>query len=142
MLTTGSNTNFAITKITIEQFDIFQELYKEEGKIGLFFNFSFGVDRDTRMLAIYALFKFEENDIAFLIIETGCHFQIEKEKWESFFNEDKNMLVPNDDICHLAKITVGTARGILHAKTENTSLNRFIIPETNVSDMIKEDVPF
>jgi len=37
-------------------------------------------------------------------------------------------------------VTVGTARGVLHNKTENTVFNRFIIPLLDATALIKEDV--
>ena len=39
-------------------------------------------------------------------------------------------------------ITVGTLRGVLHAKTENTEFNEFFLPTINVTDLIKEDIRF
>jgi len=37
-------------------------------------------------------------------------------------------------------LSVGTARGILHAKTENTPYNEFIIPLINVTEAVKADI--
>jgi hypothetical protein len=42
----------------------------------------------------------------------------------------------------MGMITVGTCRGILHAKTENTKFNQFLIPTINVAELIKEDSVF
>jgi hypothetical protein len=39
-------------------------------------------------------------------------------------------------------ITVGTARGVLHAKTEGTTLNKFFIPTVNVVEMVTDDGAF
>ncbi|WP_262906606.1 hypothetical protein [Tenacibaculum finnmarkense] len=39
-------------------------------------------------------------------------------------------------------ITVGTTRGVLHSKTDNTIFNEFILPTLNVSQMITEDGEF
>jgi hypothetical protein len=39
-------------------------------------------------------------------------------------------------------LTVGTARGVLHAKTENTKYNRYVLPTINVASMIKNDAVF
>ncbi|MPN63841.1 hypothetical protein SDC9_211608 [bioreactor metagenome] len=52
------------------------------------------------------------------------------------------LLVPKNFMQHLAVITIGTARGILHAKTENTPFNQYVLPTINVSEMIKDDVTF
>ncbi len=36
-------------------------------------------------------------------------------------------------------LCVGTARGILHAKTEGTAFNDFILPAINVEELVEED---
>lgn len=44
-----------------------------------------------------------------------------------------SIMVPKSLLTHFAVLTVGTTRGILHAKTENTRLNHFSLPPVNVS---------
>jgi hypothetical protein len=48
--------------------------------------------------------------------------------------------VPKDFIRQLLVIAIGTARGVLHTKTENTPFNRFILPVLDATNLIKEDV--
>ena len=43
---------------------------------------------------------------------------------------------------HIAMLTVGTTRGILHAKTEGTCFNKYVLPAINVAELIKDDVEF
>jgi len=43
---------------------------------------------------------------------------------------------------HLAVITVGTCRGILHSKTEGIKFNQFYLPTINVDDLISDEVTF
>ena len=40
---------------------------------------------------------------------------------------------------YLATIVTGTVRGIIHTKTENTSLNPIVLPPINLVEAIKED---
>ena len=35
-------------------------------------------------------------------------------------------------------MTIGTTRGILHAKTEGTCFNKYVLPTINVTEIIKE----
>ena len=35
---------------------------------------------------------------------------------------------------------MGTLRGVLHAKVENTPYNMFILPTINVTELVKEDI--
>ena len=43
---------------------------------------------------------------------------------------------------YLATIATGTARGIIHTKTENTSLNPVVLPPINLVSAIKDDFVF
>lgn len=43
-------------------------------------------------------------------------------------------------MAHLTTIMVGTARGILHAKTENTLFNQFLLPTIDVTELVTDDV--
>jgi hypothetical protein len=39
-------------------------------------------------------------------------------------------------------LTIGTSRGILHAKTEGTEFNKFILPTINVNQLVEKDAEF
>jgi hypothetical protein len=39
-------------------------------------------------------------------------------------------------------ITVGTTRGVLYAKTENSPYSKYIVPTINVAEMIEKDAIF
>ena len=41
---------------------------------------------------------------------------------------------------HFAVQTVGTARGILHCKTEGSQFNGIILPPVNVTELVTEDM--
>lgn len=41
----------------------------------------------------------------------------------------------------MATIVTGTARGIIHAKSEGTLLAGIILPPINVMELIKNDLP-
>jgi hypothetical protein len=134
---------FALSKITTEQFAIIEEIVAEKGNVTVVTNLRFGVDDKKRMIACFAAFTFEIDLKPFIIIETGCHFQILAEAWFQMKDEEKNTLnVPQGFLSHLAVITVGTARGVLHSKTENTCYNKYVLPTINVAELIKDDAVF
>jgi hypothetical protein len=62
---------------------------------------------------------------------------------EFFYNADeKEIILPCGFAQHLLVLTIGTVRGILHAKTEGTAYNQYVLPTINVAEMLKEDVKF
>jgi hypothetical protein len=140
----GKAIGFALAKITTEQFAVIESNLPEEGKeIGIGMNFRFSASETQKMLGVFTTFTFQSVDMQFIIIETGCHFRIKPEDWDNLLNEDKTeLIVPKGLLSHLATITVGTARGILHAKTENTIFNKYHLPTINVSEVINKDSVF
>ena len=73
---------------------------------------------------------------------TNCNFIVENNSWEKLKTEENKIKLPKGFLSHLATISMGTTRGILHTKTENTIFNHFTLPLINVKEMIQEDQPF
>ncbi|WP_233900639.1 hypothetical protein [Tenacibaculum piscium] len=133
---------FKLEKINTEQFAIIEDAYDNYSEeIGLEAIVKFGVNSENTAINSIIKFQFEQNKKPFLIIEVSCEFGIEQTKWNDF-SKDKKVHIPKGFLAHLAMITVGTTRGILHSKTENTKFNEFILPTLNVSEMITEDGEF
>lgn len=99
----------------------------------------FGFEDNDKVIAVSAEFAFLHNDSTFLIIEVSCYYAFRPESWESFRMQDK-IVIPKRLAIHLAFLTVGTTRGVLHAKTENSAYNGFVIPLMDMSNYIKDDV--
>ncbi len=135
--------NFAFKNITTEQFALLADMYEEKETVELETQIRFGVDFDQKLIAVFTPLKFLQNSKPFLIIEVACHFAIPEESWNDLkIEEGKAVKVPKGFLTHLAVLTIGTARGVLHCKTENTPFNKFLIPPINVNDIVKEDAIF
>jgi hypothetical protein len=133
------NYAFALKAIKTEQFAIIEDCFKTGEKVAFNSKIGFGADEKATILAVSTGFRFEQNDIPFLLLETSCYFQIGEANW-NIFNNNGTLLVPKDFMRQLLVITIGTARGVLHTKTENTPFNRFILPVLDATNLIKEDV--
>ena len=57
-----------------------------------------------------------------------------------YIKQDNKIIIPKELLAHFGVHTIGTARGILHCKTEGTQFNTFILPPINVSERITEDI--
>jgi hypothetical protein len=130
---------FRIANINTLEFAVLEENYNEPEEVGLSTSLDFGFDENNRVLGVDVKFQFMQDEKAFLILKTRCEFEIEGEAWNSFISEN-TITVPEGFASHLAVITVGTARGVLHEKTNDTSFNHFVIPTINLTALIKEDV--
>ena len=135
---------FALNKITTEQFAVIEDnLPQDDKEIGIGINLRFSASEAQKMLGVFTTCTFQAEEKQFLVVEAGCHFKIKPQDWINFLNSEKNELtVPKDLLVHLATITIGTTRGILHAKTENTSFSKYHLPTVNVTNIIKEDSVF
>lgn len=133
---------FSIAKVTTEQFAIIDKAFSEKEDINLNTNLKFAIDRVQRIVVVYTLFKFEQKEIPFLIVEVSCQFVIAPESWAIFLKDEKTTVIPKGFMTHLGMITVGTARGVLHTKTEGAKFNDFVLPTINVTEIVKEDVSF
>lgn len=134
---------FTLKKITTEQFAIIESAYKEGNLVNLKAGLRFGVNFDNNIISVIFSTNLIQEKSPFLIIEVGCHFNITTEAWSSFYNESKTELIVNRGfVSHLVMLTIGTARGVLHSKTENTPFNSFLLPTLSVNELVKKDVVF
>ena len=132
---------FQLIKITTEQFAIILDAFnKNDTNIEMSIGLKFGLDNKKRIIASFIKVQFEQNKKAFIVLEVANHFNIEKDAWNSFDKTEKNIIIPKGFASHLVMLTIGTLRGVLHCKTENTEFNNFILPTINVTEIIKNDV--
>jgi len=143
MSDTNKKIGFALNNITTEQFAVIESSFIEGKVVDLKAGLKFGINKEKKIISVLFSTSFIQEKSPFLVIEVGCHFKIMEEAWEGFLNDDKSKLIASKGfISHLAMLTIGTARGVLHSKTENTSFNNFLLPTINVTDLVKKDVNF
>lgn len=133
---------FSLIKITTEQFAMLNGEAKKE-IINLGSQLRFDLDEKNNILIVFVKFVFQEKDQPFLLIESGCHFKISTDTWSILIKEEKRQICfPKTLISHLVVITIGTTRGVLHTKTENTVFNEFLLPTIDVNELVLKDLKF
>jgi hypothetical protein len=134
---------FVLKQITTEQFATIPQIHNEGKESFLNVRFNFAINTELHLLGVLAQVNFSHNKNPFLIIEVACHFEVAPETWIDFTaDSEPKFIVPVGFMRHLAMLTIGTARGVLHAKTENTVFNKYLIPTINVVELIHEDIVF
>ncbi|MCH2084689.1 MAG: hypothetical protein MK226_20050 [Saprospiraceae bacterium] len=135
---------FILQKITTEQFAILEESFQADENTELGTELKFSINALEKRISVFPRFVFRHSKQSpFLIIAVGGHFKISESSWKQFIqSESHQIIVPRNFMAHLCVITVGTTRGILHAKTEGTAFNQFLLPSINIFDIIQKDVPF
>jgi hypothetical protein len=143
METLNKSIGFSLKRVSTEQFAIIEDGFNEKGKIRLNTSLRFAADDLQKYVAVFSSFVFDSDSKPFLIIEASCHFSITDPAWADMLNSETiSLVIPKGFLCHLAMLTVGTSRGILHAKTEGTCFNKYVLPTINVTEIIKEDATF
>ena len=74
-----------------------------------------------------------------MVLQVLCEFGIHPEDLQSITSDNK-VTIPKGTLDYFIAQTVGTARGILHCKTEGTPFNGIIIPPMNVTTMVDSDM--
>lgn len=136
---------FALDKIKTEQFAVIGTAFKEDKPVNISSGLSFALDHENKnvRVAFSTSFLHEEAEAPFIILEVACFFSLKPEDFETLVDkETSKVTLPSSFAKHLAVLTVGTTRGILHAKLENTKFRDYFLPTVNVSEMVQEDVPF
>lgn len=142
MKTNPAKIGFALIKLSTEQFAMLDsevEDVSSDDTVSLETQIKFGIEPNEKLFTVFPLFKYKKKDIPFLIIETGCHFSILDEFWESLI-EGNEMTFPKNLVTHFSVIAVGTSRGVLHAKTDGSKFNDFVLPTIDLTQIITHDI--
>lgn len=135
----SKGVGFAFRAIQTEQFATFPEIYDEDKEVGFWQGYEFGADPDTHFIGVLTEYRFTHGDTPFLTLKTSCHFEVVEEAWNKMQNEDgQSITMDSGFLGHLVMLSIGTCRGVLHAKTENSEFNQFLLPTINVEEIVKE----
>lgn len=137
----NTGIGFNLLGIKTEQFALIEDNFNESEEVNLVTNLEFKLGCEKKQMGVFANFKFEQKANVFLIIEVSCHFSINPDSWQAYCT-DTEIVFPKGFMAHLSMLTVGTARGVLHSKTEGSSFNKFQLPLINVTELVVEDVVF
>ncbi len=139
----SEKVSFKLVGITTDEFAILGDQYREGEEVRILPELSFGLDPEKRGVVAYVNIRLEQSERPFLKLQCSSYFEIEAEAWETFKTEDgKGFELPKGFARHLGVLAVGTSRGVLHAKTENTPYNRFFLPTVDLTGVIEEAMVF
>ena len=125
-------TKFRMFGIHLDQFAILCEDCKDEVGMNVSLNFKYG-DEGKKVACVVA-FDFTSESEKVMVLKMTCEFEIQVDDWKTL-RYDKEVVIPKDLLEFFAVHTIGTARGVLFCKTENTQFNYIVIPPINVSEM-------
>ncbi|AGY54853.1 hypothetical protein BRDCF_p2226 [Bacteroidales bacterium CF] len=127
---------YKISNIVTKQFAIFPEKFVNGEIVNINTNYNFNLKVDFSEIRCSSVIQFIQKEHLILVLEVVCNFNIAAEGVDFIKNENK---IPVDFLRYMATIVVGTARGIIHSKTEGSVLNSIVLPPINLVDTIQSD---
>jgi hypothetical protein len=138
---TKKNISFRLLNIITEQFATF-EIENLPDTNELKSELQFSINPENRVVACRMKFQFLHQNQPIVVLAVTCNFDVEESSWNTNVLSNHTIVLPKHFLEHLCVLTIGTSRGILHAKTENTFFNKFLIPTLNASELVEKDIAF
>lgn len=125
---------FRIFKITNDPIELHADLFDEQSPMEFGTEFSFNGDLKQRIIGCRSVYIFRQGDTILSSLTVYCYFEVDPDYVNEHL-EDGKLMLNKDFLRYIATISVGTARGIQHAKTQGTILNNLVIPPVNLMEM-------
>ena len=124
---------YRLCNVSIEQFAM---LFEPTGdQIELNVSIPIKTSYRERAIAVGANVKYSEGGKTFLMAEVFCHYEIDEICWNELSNRyEKDVVLPKEFMAALARIAIGTTRGAICAKTENTPFSKYYLPIVEVKN--------
>lgn len=124
-------------KISVLQFAILGKTCEDSYNVETLTEFKNTIDGSA--IAATMFFSFVGKSEKAIILQVMCEFSIHPDDLKSL-TADGKITIPKSTLEHFLVHTVGTARGILHCKTEGTVFNSIILPPINVTNIVNSDI--
>jgi len=128
---------YKISHIETMQFAIFPENLINGQEVFVNTNCGYNVRSDLNQVRNVISVNYTQNEKLLMVVQLACYYDIAPEGVGAIKAEGK---IPVDFLRYMGSISVGTIRGVIHAKTEGTVLNPVVMPPVNLEEMVKNDL--
>jgi len=128
---------YRIVQIVTSKFEQHSDSLEIGPDIQVNSGYNFAVNDDAHRVRCESVYKYLQNDVELLDLILVCIFEVESNAFNALKNENE-ITIPVEFMRYMATICVGTARGIIHARTESTPLSNIVLPPINLVEIIKE----
>ena len=130
---------YRIIQIKTQQFALFHEKYVNGEGVAVKAEYEFKVHSTLCNVVCISSFNYSQGENLLMTIQLDCTFAVSQEGFQQL---QESRMIPVGFLQYLATICTGTARGVIHAKTEGTVLNTVVLPPINLLEIIKDDLHF
>lgn len=128
---------YRIEQIATKQFAMFPEKFVNGKPVEIKAAHNFGLQKNLSVVRCTTRVQYFQDQELLMMLEVACCFGISPEGTISIKKERK---IPAEFLQYMASIVVGTARGIIHAKTAGTVINHIVLPPINLTNVIRDDM--
>lgn len=128
---------YKISHIETAQFAIFPDNFINGQEVLINTNCGYNVRSDLNQVRNVISVNYTQNEKLLMVVQLAYYYDIAPEGVEAIKAEGK---IPIDFLRYMGSISVGTIRGVIHAKTEGTVLNPVVMPPVNLEEMVKNDL--
>jgi hypothetical protein len=128
---------YKISHIETVQFALFPDNFVNGQQVLVNTNCDYNVRSNLSQVRNIISVNYIQNEKLLMVVQLACYYDIAPEGVKAIKDEGK---IPVDFLRYMGSISVGTIRGVIHAKTEGTVLNPVVMPPVNLEEMIKNDL--
>jgi hypothetical protein len=135
---------FRIIEIVTENFRVLPDNEIEDSVgIEISTGHSFAVNIPEHRVRCYSNYTYKQQDKEILVLDLICTFDVEEESFTSFKKNNK-LILDVQYLQYLASISVGVARGEIHARSEmnDSKISKIVLPPVNLVKSITEPTIF
>lgn len=139
----SQQVKFNLKGISTNEFATIKECYKEEEDVKIETGYGFEIDPVNYTISVQFSILFKCIDAPFIVLKLTCSFDVDQKSFDALLDHDSGKyIIPKGFLTHLTVLTIGTARGVLHAKLEKTGFEKYMLPTLNISNLIEQDMVF
>lgn len=132
--------SFNFIGILTKEFAVIDKVADISNGFSVEHNFEIGTTEEEHTVGVSMESLINCGEKLIVKIRVVCVFDIEADTWDNLKNEEGKYVLPQGFATHLFMLTVGTTRGVLHAKLENTPYSGIVLPTANITELIKGDI--
>jgi len=131
------NIAYSIAKLNVKQFAIINDLYDKESKdIDISIGIKVGSNIEKKDIVVVLKVEFIQKKKPFIILETESFYKTDDDFWDNLEKSSDND-IPKNLAVRLLNISLGTFRGILFEKLNNTEFDEFLFPLINADELLE-----
>lgn len=133
--------DYLLSSVTVHQFEVYETANADEKEFDLNIEIGFVLQKEQQAIACSLNYEMIAADNPLLNFMVTCVYTIKSTDWETLI-KNNIFTIPSLLAMHLGMMTSGIARGVVHAKLENSIYRTYPMALVNMDDLPHEDIIF